>query len=178
MTRKVLWLAFAALVVQCVGVAHCCAQDENELTRFFEIWNAHRVREKAPLDKVFTQNLESLSVGKPKGWFEKRLAMWKQLPDILQPQLPVTTEGQAFMMSLFLENQKEFYSVLKEPAERALLVDAKAYLVLLTAQRFAQELKEDSIKPSHLFVAVANAWTGLWPICPRRSVSIEPQLNE
>jgi hypothetical protein len=156
----------ACLLVATAGT--CQAQAPNEVADYIRSWNQKKsAYERSAFDQVFNESLAQLAEGRPGTWRASRANLWQALPPELKPELPISPNGSAFLLSLFAENVEGFNKQVSDPDERRRLVDAKLYLVLSLAQPMAQQMRQESIEPSQLFVAIANAWTGLWPICPQ-----------
>jgi hypothetical protein len=137
-----------------------------ELADFFHSWNeAQLTLSKAEFNDTFLGSLNELAEGKPAEWKTARVELWERLPAELKSELPISPPGQIFLLSLYSENTEEFYR--RDTKDRTALVRSKLYLILTEAQRTSKERGLKEIPPSALFVAMEQAWTGLWPFCPR-----------
>lgn len=138
-----------------------------DLAPLLQRWNQRELRmDKGEFD--FEKALQELREGKPNDWPEKRLRLWNSLPDRLEPRIRLSRASELLLVSMYSENVADFRE--REPAAmRDHTLRMKLYLVLSLAQQAATRTENEQVLPSHVFVAIARAWTGLWPISQKHT---------
>jgi len=124
-----------------------------------------RVRKKI-FEPDFEREIKEQALFHPPGWDRKRLDLWSSLPNSVSPTLPLASDAQLLLISLYDENAEEFTRTY-EKGRREDQIKMKLALILGLAQKAAKEANASSIHSSHVFQAVADSWTGLYPLCPR-----------
>ncbi len=139
-------------------------QASRDLRDFVKTWNAgETVLAKDGYD--FHKAIETLKDGKPDEWAIERHKLWDSLPPRLMAEVPMSKTAEMLLVSMYGENVTEFRKRVEGEAEVRKGLEMKLYLILTLAQGYAEERKSERIAPSHVFVAIAQGWTGMWPFC-------------
>jgi hypothetical protein len=140
-----------------------------ELSRILGMWNQRKfkVPKNVFTDRFISEIREQAST-KVDTWETSRITLWKSLPDELIAQRRLSLGAQQLLTAMYSQNASEFRAEYRTDAAREYNLVAKLYLILSLAQDYALESGTDEIQPSDVFAAMMQAFTGLWPFCPRK----------
>lgn len=136
----------------------------------FDRWNE---RELELAKESFKDDFESDVIhiarinNKSEEWVSRRIGVWRDLKPTLSPQKRLSAGAQSVLLALYGENTERFLQRYREPRDREYRLTLKLYPILSLAQEYATDSRE--IQASHVFEAVQQAWTGLWPFCPEKT---------
>ncbi len=153
---------------QAVNLRDCFGKQYGELLTIFQQWNEKKLTlSKSEFGDDFRAEIERLAPSEPEGWGKSRIALWERLGPKLSPELQLSTGAQVLLLGLYSENSQEFLQTYPDSNRRTYRLQLKLYLILSLAQDSAKKSKASEIQSSEVFVAIRQAFTGLWPFCHR-----------
>lgn len=144
-----------------------------ELLGILDRWDKKDLRlpKKSDLQKRFQSELSRLVDRRlypyqTSSWANDRLARWKELPEVVNAERPLTDAARHVLVLLFAKNR---IALEKEiPPDRLKeTLDLPLFLVLGKAQQDAAKAGRPRIEIATLVGSLFDWWTQIWPFCDR-----------
>jgi hypothetical protein len=143
------------------------------LFQAFDEWNDQRPVEKVTFSEIVESDIARIGRDRQPTWEAPRFVLWRELPQILKPELRASPGARFVLLGLFQENIEAFQRTIDGREAQALHARAKVYFTLSVAQAVARSRRSQAIEGSHVLLAVQQGSYSFWPFyCP------PPDTNE
>ena len=152
-----------------IDLQGCFGKEYGDLLGLLELWNSKDLLlKKADFAADFIAEVGELAPHEPPGWQEAVETLWRGAKAEVRPALRLSTGAEVLLIGLYSENAAAFRQLYPSAKARDHRLRMKLFVILSAAQEEAEGSKSGEIRPSQVFQAMRRAFTGFFPLCPRK----------